>query len=266
MARHILAYHAVTDAWEFSAASVSRRVFTEHCTALAARGWQATRLDGVGFADGTADEVGADRSFALTVDDGYESLATIIVPECARHGWQGTAFIPAALVGGDGSWDVGAARTHRHADWPALADVVAAGWEIGVHGAAHRALTDMAPQAAYEELCGARDTIEQHLGVTATSLAYPFGAVSRRVVEAARRAGYLRAVTMRPGPVPARPDMWRLPRWPVYRIDRPEHLFVRLGGPRWAQLLEQAKTWTIQQFARGTRVRMAGTRHVERTT
>jgi len=249
--RHILAYHAVADGWEFSAATVSPCRFREHCAALAEWGWRGVRLDEARL--GTDD-----CTFGITVDDAYASLVTVILPECARHGWRGTAFVPTKLVGSDGTWDVGAWRKHRHLDWSGLREVLAAGWEIGAHGASHRALTDMPNDAAERELCDARQEIEQRLGCAATSLAYPFGAASAEVVALAKSTGYARAVTMRPGAVAEETDLWRLPRWPVYRMDRPEHLLVRLGGPRWVYRLEQTRVWTIQQFAQGTRVRMSG--------
>lgn len=254
MARHILAYHAISDGWELSAATVKTRRFREQCAALAALGYAGTRLDAAAFGSD-------DYRFALTVDDGYESLLSVIVPECARYGWTGTAFVATHLVGSDGSWDRGAWRKHRHLDWLALRDVVAQGWEIGAHGTSHRALTDMLADEAERELRQAREEIEQNLGVAVSSLAYPFGATSRGIVELARGAGYTFGVTMRPGPVSQTTDPLLLPRWPVYRMDRSDHIVVRLAGPRWTRALEWAKVWTIQSYARGTRARMKGVRY-----
>jgi len=256
MAQHILVYHAVADGWEPSAATVSVRRFRDHCAALADDGWRGVRLDALvagHFAAG-------DRVFAFTADDGYASLARMIVPTCARYGWHGTAFIPTAVIGSDGSWDVGAWRKHRHVDWPALVEIAATGWEIGAHGVTHRALTDLSVEEAWQELRQAREEIEERLGLPATSVAYPFGAVSPRVAALARDAGYRAAVTMHPGPVERDADLMRLPRWPVYRMDAPQHLLVRLNGPAWARAFEQARTWAVQQFAQGTRVRMRGHR------
>jgi len=252
MSRHILAYHAVSDCWEFGATTVTTGRFREHCAAIADMGYAGTRL-------GAAALGSDDYTFGLTVDDGHESLLTVIVPECLRYGWMGTAFVPARLVGSDGAWDVGAWKKHRHLGWSGLAEVLAAGWEIGVHGASHRALTDMPLEEAERELREARDEIGQKLGVSVTSIAYPFGATSAEIAARAREVGYARGVTMRPGPVREDTDPLLLPRWPVYRMDRAHHLVVRLSGPDWAQALERAKVWTIQSYARGTRVRMRGT-------
>ncbi len=265
MVRHIFVYHAISDGWEPSASTVSKRRFREQCSALAGEGWLALPLE-TAFADGQSSEIASERgSFCLTVDDANVSLATIVVPECDRHGWRGTAFVPTAHVGGDGSWDVGAIHKHRHADWSALRDVAAAGWEIGSHGVSHCALTDVPAAVAERELSESRDVLQQRLGRRVVSLAYPFGATSARVAQLARRAGYERAVIMAPGPVPPDYDPLRLPRWPVYRIDGPANLAMRLAGPGWAEALERARTWAIQRFSYGTRVRMAWRRHVERT-
>ncbi len=264
MVRNIFAYHAITDGWEPSAATVSRRTFREHCAALAGDGWRGVSLCDAVPADESEALDADEMSFGLTVDDGNVSLATVIVPECAKHGWTGTAFIPTGLVGGDGSWDVGAIRKHPHLDWSALRDVLAAGWEIGTHGVSHHALTDMSAADAYRELCESRDMVEQRLGLPVDSMAYPFGAVSESLVELVRQAGYERAVGMSPGPVPPDAGRWNLPRWPVYRTDKPRHLRARMSGPGWTKGIERARAWAVHQFAIGTRIRMAWSRHVER--
>lgn len=250
MGRHILAYHAVTDRFEPSAATVSTRRFREHCSVLSAAGWRAVRLDELSLG-------GCDRTFCITVDDAYENLLSV-VSICERYGWRGTAFVPPLHVGESGRWDVGAVRKQRHLDWNGLQRVAAAGWELGVHGHSHAALTDKPLLAALCELEEARAAIERETGVRATSLAYPFGAVSADLAAAALGMGFSRGVTMDPRPVSAEchPMLW--PRWPVYRMDTSANLLARFAGPPWLRWMEQAKTRTIQRFSFGTRVRMMG--------
>ena len=253
MQRIVFAYHAVSDEWEPSATTVAARRFREHCAVLAAEGWVAVPLR-------EAFDDPRERVFVLTVDDAYECLERVVVPECERHGWRGTAFVAAGLVGGDGTWDVGAWKKHPHAGWESLARMIEAGWEIGGHGVRHRAVPDLRTDLAQRELAQSREIIETRLGTIVSSFAWPFGAVNQAVARLAREAGYLRGATMFPGTYTQGTDPMYVPRWPVYRMDRARNLLVRLEGPAWTRTLESARVRTIQQFARGTRVRMAGTR------
>lgn len=251
MARTIFAYHAIADGHDFGATTVSPGQFRRQCRALAEAGWRAVRLDeaALGVDDGT---------FVVTFDDAYEGVASTVLPEFERLGWHATVFPLAGFTGREATWDVGAARKHRHLDWGAVRELASAGWEVGSHGTHHAALTDIDENAAFDELVRSRMAIEDAVGEHVTSLAYPFGATSRRIARLAQEAGYRRAVTMSPRSVPASPRHMTLPRWPVYRVDRGPGLVARLDGPGWLRELERAKVWTIQQYARGTRVMMAG--------
>ena len=254
MAQHIFVYHAVEDGFEPSATTLPRRRLSEHCRVLSDLGWRAVRVDEMiqGADDGT---------FCITVDDAYTSLLDIVTV-CERHGWRGTVFVPTGYVGKEASWDVGAWRGHRHLDWEGLRDVAAAGWEIGIHGHTHTALTDKPIAAARQELRCALSVIQQELGVVATSLAYPFGEASKALAEMAQAIGFRRGVTMEPSLVEERHSPLLLPRWPVYRMDTAAHLRARLCGAPWLKRLERARLRTIQRFSQGTRVRMSGKTNV----
>ncbi len=254
MAQHIFAYHAVEDGFELSATTVPLRRWREHCRFLSDLGWRAVRVDEMipGADDGT---------FCITVDDAYTSLLDVVAA-CERHGWRGTVFVPTGYVGKVASWDVGAWRAHRHLDWEGLRDVAAAGWEIGIHGHTHTALTDKPIVAARQELQCGLAAVEQELGVVATSLAYPFGAASKALAEMAQAIGFRRAVTMEPSQVEEWHSPLLLPRWPVYRMDTAAHLQARLRGAPWLKELERARLRTIQRFSQGTRVRMSGKRNI----
>ena len=116
-----------------------------------------------------------------------------------RLGLPGTIFVPTAWVdrGGPMAWpdfDRYLATEHAHElaplSWEALASLADRGWEIGSHTRSHARLTDLDGGALADELAGSRADCEERLGRPCTSVAYPYGAVDRRVVEAAGRAGY----------------------------------------------------------------------------
>ena len=257
MAAHVLAYHDVHSggSLELNAGTITARRFRSHCAALAERGWHAVALRNALL--GTHDD-----QVVLTVDDGYESVLTTIIPETARYGWTGTAFVTTGALGARSQWDVGSLRAPRHLDLAALRDVVSAGWEIGSHAVTHRALTDISAREAREELRTSREQLSDWLGADVTSISYPFGAVNAEIAALAREAGYTRGVTMRPGPVSPQADPLGVRRWPVYFMDGPVSLIVRLEGPPWARWLERLKSSTVHSFAHGSRVAMRGARRI----
>jgi peptidoglycan/xylan/chitin deacetylase (PgdA/CDA1 family) len=178
------------------------------------------------------------RGVAITFDDGLQSVVSRAVPILARHGLVGTVFLPTAHVGRArpvdwpvvGQW-IGGPHEHELAPmtWDDAARLVQAGWEVGSHTVTHPDLTVLDDAALREELVESRRECEDRLGVRCRSLAYPYGAVDRRVARAARRAGYDAAAAL-PGRIHRR-SRWRWPRVGVWHND-PEWVFgVKLSPP-----------------------------------
>ena len=100
--------------------------------------------------------------------------------------------------------------------WDELAALRDAGWEIGSHTVTHPHLTRLPDDALARELAGSRAATAEALGACDT-LAYPYGDVDARVVQAARAAGYRLACTL--------PAAWHavtaleVPRVGVYHPD-----------------------------------------------
>jgi peptidoglycan/xylan/chitin deacetylase (PgdA/CDA1 family) len=80
-----------------------------------------------------------------------------------------------------------------------LALLAEEGHEIGSHSHSHPILPTVDDASLREELEQSRATLEKRLKRSVTSLCYPNGDADARVVQAARVAGYQRAVTTRWG-------------------------------------------------------------------
>ena len=92
------------------------------------------------------------------------------------------------------------------------------------------------------ELRGSRRDCEQQLGVPCRSIAYPYGAVDRRVADAVADAGYLFAAEL--------PGSFRMPsaslRWPrvgLYHRDAPWRF--RLKTARLTRALRGTPLWGV---------------------
>jgi peptidoglycan/xylan/chitin deacetylase (PgdA/CDA1 family) len=126
--------------------------------------------------------------------------------------------------------------------WEDLGSLAAEGWEVGSHTRSHRALTQLDDDSLALELERSRAECEERLGEACTTLAYPYNDVDRRVVAAARAAGY-RAAGAGIGE-PTRSDPLRWPRLPVYLHDGPARF--RLKTTRAARWLRGSPVWPVR--------------------
>jgi peptidoglycan/xylan/chitin deacetylase (PgdA/CDA1 family) len=158
-------------------------------TALARAGWKTLSLDE--FVDRRT-AYGAQRTFLLTFDDGYASLAAHAFPILADLGFTATTFLITDYVGKTNTWDVQYTWNRlQHLSWTDIERWRARGFEFASHGATHRRLTWLDDAALATELRTSRDTLTARLGAQAgRAIAYPFGAVDARVLAQARAAGY----------------------------------------------------------------------------
>ncbi|MGH7530638.1 MAG: polysaccharide deacetylase family protein [Gemmatimonadales bacterium] len=234
----VLCYHRIGGPLELGVTRVGRGVFARQMTALARAGWRtlaleefAHRVAGVG----SRDSVGArhavpihnghvplhngraPRTFLLTFDDGYATLAEAAYPILRDLGFTATTFLITDYVGRENTWDARYTwRRLRHLDWPAIEHWQERGFAFGSHGATHRRLTWLPDAAVRDDLARARRTLISRLGPEAgRAVAYPFGAADGRIAGIARDVGH----DVGFGAVNGNGGKLELPRVPVYLWD-----------------------------------------------
>src|SRR3989441_456259 len=158
-------------------------------TALARTGWHTLSLNDFARSRTTHD---VRRTFLLTFDDGYASLAQHAYPVLAELGFTATTFLITDYIGKTNTWDVRYTWNRLpHLSWTQIEQWRARGFEFASHGATHRRLTWLGDSAVDAELTRSRAILAARLGADAArAIAYPFGAVDERVVRRARQAGY----------------------------------------------------------------------------
>jgi peptidoglycan/xylan/chitin deacetylase (PgdA/CDA1 family) len=131
-----------------------------------------------------------ERAKRLSPEDRLDLVARVegSLPGSARPGWDGLM-----------SWDQ-------------LRALVRSGHEIGSHSLSHPILTLVDDAQLEREVALSRARLEAELGGPCESFCYPNGDADPRVVEAVRRAGYLRAVTTAWGPNAPGSDPYQLTR------------------------------------------------------
>lgn len=160
----VLAYHSV-DQPEMFVNNIGTRRFRsqlEHALEL-------------GYRFGTLDEILAARPdepvLAVTFDDGFRSVG-IAAPILEELKIPWTMFVTTGWASGH----------HHRPDifltWTELAELAAAGVNLGSHSASHPDFGSLDAESAAADLRASRDAFEQHLGLVPRDFAIPFGNAS----------------------------------------------------------------------------------------
>jgi peptidoglycan/xylan/chitin deacetylase (PgdA/CDA1 family) len=167
----------------------------------------------------------APRTLAVTFDDAYRSVLALARPVLDELGLPGTVYVPTDFAGagepmswpGIDEWIGGPhAAELLPLGWEELGALADAGWEVGSHTRSHPHLTTLGDDALQAELGESRAAVAAALGRPCRSIAYPYGDMDRRVVDAARAAGYEAGGAIGSTRPPSRLD-W--PRVGVYQRD-----------------------------------------------
>jgi peptidoglycan/xylan/chitin deacetylase (PgdA/CDA1 family) len=243
----VLCYHAISPDWPAALSTTPER-FEEQLEWITRRGYV-----GATFEQAVTDPP-AKRTVAVTFDDAFRSVVDRALPIMRRLGIPGSIYVPTDFPGRPGAmaWDgtdqwLGGPHEGelRCLGWDDLRALAAEGWEVGSHTRSHPHLTRVDDETLAAELAGSRATCETELGAPCRSLAYPYGDVDRRVVEATGRAGYKVAAAL-PG-VLSGTDPLEWPRVGVYHRDDLRRF--RLKASRTGRLARSSKV--LRRLKRG---------------
>jgi peptidoglycan/xylan/chitin deacetylase (PgdA/CDA1 family) len=144
---------------------------------------------------------GADRpTVAVTFDDAFRTVRENALPALVAHRIAATIFVPTGYLGRAPGWAMETcndqAETVMSADeLRALpADLIS----IGSHTVDHPRLSTLPPDAMDAQLQQSRAALEEALGRTIDTLAFPYGDHDDAVVERCRAAGYRQVYTVAP--------------------------------------------------------------------
>jgi peptidoglycan/xylan/chitin deacetylase (PgdA/CDA1 family) len=216
----VLCYHAVSPEWPIGLA-VTPEALDRQVSWLLERGYTpATFYEAVVHPP-------AQKTFAVTFDDGWISVLHHGFPVLSRLGVPATVFVSTSftdtpekpLVGPDlVEWHEGPYRDELYClSWPQLRELSEAGWEIGSHTMRHAWLTRVGEERLHEELRGSKARCEEALDRPCRTIAYPKGDFDERVERAAGAAGYEAAAALPTRFWKPRPLAW--PRVSIQRGD-----------------------------------------------
>jgi peptidoglycan/xylan/chitin deacetylase (PgdA/CDA1 family) len=207
----ILSYHSIDDFG--TPLSVSPALFRKQMAALANEGCVTLTMAEL-YDHLLMQHPFPPRAMAITFDDGFTNVLTEAARIMAEHGFTGTVYIITGMVGRVTHWTDGATQLPSLPilTWPQIEELKVRGFEVGAHSITHGFLTQYAPEVLKREMEEPREVLERRLRVSVKSVAYPQGDYNRRVVAAARLAGYKTAVTVDQGRARLKSDALTLPR------------------------------------------------------
>ena len=181
----ILCYHKVETRLELGVTRLSPRRFRRQIEALADAGWRALCLSEL-VATLQGVRAAGDRELAITFDDAYRGLREHAFPVLRDAGFPATCFVITDYAGRLNRWDVAyGGRRFAHLAWRDMERWLPHGIGFESHTATHPRLSWLPDAELDAELVRSRRAIERALGVVPTAIAYPFGAATLRVREAA---------------------------------------------------------------------------------
>ncbi|HWD07548.1 MAG TPA: polysaccharide deacetylase family protein, partial [Actinomycetota bacterium] len=251
----ILLYHGVSDrcSHEIARFTIAPASFDEQLRRLADGGYETLTVSAFRPALLGATERLPARPLLITFDDGFANFASEALPILQRYGFSATLYATTGFMG-----DGPAPGRNRYGDpmltWGELAEVAAAGVEVGAHTHRHPMLDTLPHGQAREEIARSKELIEQHLQAPVGSFAYPHGYSSSWVRHEVQKAGFTTACAVKNALSHTGDDLFAIARLTIEAGHSPDAVAGMAAG-RGVPLApgrESVKTWGWRQ-ARRTR-------------
>lgn len=232
----ILMYHSVSDDLEPGASpyyktSTSPVLFAQQLRWLREEGFRSVGLD-EGLRLARQGGLEQEKVVVITFDDGFRDFGDSAFPVLQTHGFTATVFLPTAFIGQS-------RRTFKNREcltWKEVRELRAQGIQFGSHTVNHPVLYETSWGQIKEELSLSKKNLEQELGETITSFAYPFAFPQQdqrftgTFKQLLRDEGYLCCLTTMVGRIQTGDDWFNLKRLPVNNCDDQPLFLAKLNG------------------------------------
>jgi peptidoglycan/xylan/chitin deacetylase (PgdA/CDA1 family) len=195
-----------------------------------------------------------EKSVVLTFDDGFADFHTQVLPVLSRYGLKATLYVVAGYVGDTSRWlEDEESRSLPMVTWSQLRDIAKSGVEIGAHTMSHPSLDSIDLSHARIEITESKRALEDGLGISVESFAYPYGNFSGAVRDLVVAAGYASACAVGYATSSPRDDRFALSRHMVRdNADLPDFDALLEGRPALLRCLGDRARSTAWTYVRHT--------------
>jgi peptidoglycan/xylan/chitin deacetylase (PgdA/CDA1 family) len=180
---HVIAPRALARTYSLPGFDLSPKLFDAQLLALQRDGWHTITVSSLGDLL-AASFLPPPKTFVITIDDGHADGTLYALPILRKYDFVATFYVVAGRIG-----------RADNLTWDQVAELAAAGMEIGDHTMWHVRLNRLTLAAIQHEIKAAQALLTAHLCTAPTTFAYPFGAFNTAVVDVVRQAGFRMAVT-----------------------------------------------------------------------
>lgn len=181
--------------------SITPRVFEEHLRTLKDAHYETYFVKDVPqILDGTIDY--STQSAILSFDDGYEDFYTDVFPLLKKYNMRATLYIITNYIGKKGFLNESQIRELIESNLV----------EIGSHTQDHVYLKVSPKDYADEQIRESKKMLEETFNIKVKTFAYPYGAFNEYALGAVKEAGYTAAVSVIPGQMQSRDNLFFLSR------------------------------------------------------
>lgn len=208
----ILMYHAVDGKVigdRLNIFGISRELFIEHMEILKNKSIKVVDLNEVHLST-------MSDCLSITFDDGYNDNLHVAAPILADYNFPFTVFVSTSYVEDDSNNFLSPIELRELASMPNVT--------IGAHGVKHVELAKCGDEQLNNELISSKHYLEDVIGKSVNTLAYPHGSVNQRVRNVVESVGYKIGTTSYMSTNRKNQDPLLLARTSVLGIDTP-HVF-----------------------------------------
>jgi peptidoglycan/xylan/chitin deacetylase (PgdA/CDA1 family) len=233
----VLMYHSISETSEqdkhpYYRTVTSPDVFAKHMAYLHENGYltispaQAADLLAHGIA------LTSPRLAVITFDDAFADFYWNAFPVLRQHGFTATVYLPTAFIKEQRS----SFKLKECMTWTEIRELLNSGISFGSHTVTHPQLYELPGHLVKEEVEVSKQTIEQHLGCSVDSFAYPFAfpdadpKFKKSLRKILGRAGYSNGVCTSIGTARPSDDRFFIRRIPVNTCDDLVLFEAKLAG------------------------------------
>lgn len=217
----IITYHALGESP--SPLWLSTKTFENHLKSFADNNFKTISLSQLVSYINLPDnrpELPPEKVFAITFDDGYESVYSEALPRLKDYGFSANVYIVSDYCNKNNQWPTQPdfVPVSPLLSWKQIEELGFHGFEIGAHTKTHPVLTSLSSVQIHDEILLSKQTLENFTGQRIKHFAYPYGAINGEVTRCVQ-SHFETAASTKLGLVKAGDDLYSFNRIDAYYLS-----------------------------------------------